>query len=379
MAFSYFSPMKRILFVSAILFCFSCRQNTPDICRVVVRMSGTSADSLILRRISLNNGSGLILDAGLLRFSRDSLVFELPLSADSLYEFSLKFSSNRIYCIPDAREINILMNKKTGKSEISGSPASSSVTRFNEEQDSLIRSLQTLQKRNTAVSKPEQKQSDSIQKLKREIYRKLQDRYVHFADTVSSSAAFIENYDHIDFGSDSKRMKSVVENAMKRFHGSTAISRLYKEVLNLIHIQDMELQVGDIFPALNLPDMDGRLFSTKEASGKYIYIDFWSSWCQSCMLYDKVRLEISKEKNLQNLVLIHVALDNHLKTCKEIIERNKMPGIQLIDKDIWQGQTANKLAIDSIPFNFLIGPDQHILAKAIPADSVLVIIRNHIR
>jgi hypothetical protein len=73
-----------------------------------------------------------------------------------------------------------------------------------------------------------------------------------------------------------------------------------------------------------------------------------------------------------------VAIDDHQNICRQIVESNKQPGLQLIDKDIWQGQTADKIAFDSIPFNFLVGPDQRILAKAIPADSVVDALRKFI-
>jgi hypothetical protein len=73
-----------------------------------------------------------------------------------------------------------------------------------------------------------------------------------------------------------------------------------------------------------------------------------------------------------------VAIDDHTDLCRQIVGANKQPGLQLIDKDIWLGQTADKIAFDSIPFNFLIGPDQRILAKAIPSDSVIYVLKKFI-
>jgi thiol-disulfide isomerase/thioredoxin len=372
--------MKTRVLFALLLFVSSCEQKPSEVCRVVVRMSGTSADSVVLRRISLSNGPARKIDSGLLRFSRDSLVFELPLSSDSLYQFSLKFSNNNIYCIPDAPELVILMNKKTGKNFITGSPASESLLRFNEEQDSLIHLMQTLRSDQNPLSEsfnPGRK--DSIQTAITAMNKRIQQRYYDFADTVSSSAAFMENFDHIDFQDDYNLMKKLMTKTMIRFPNSEAISRLNNQVLKLIHIRDTELQPGDIFPELQLPDTEGHVFSTNSTKGKYVFVDFWSTWCQNCIAYDKVRHDIGKEKRLENLVLIHIALDDHIKLWRGIVESNKLPGIQLIDKDMWQGQTSEKLAFDSIPFNFLIGPDQHILAKAIPADSVLPVLKKYIR
>jgi thiol-disulfide isomerase/thioredoxin len=379
--FSYFRRMKGRIFFFLLLFISACRQKDSKISRIVVRMSGTSADSVMLRRISFNNDPGGKLDSGMLRFSRDSLVFELPLSSDSLYEFSLKFAPNKIYCIPDATDIVILMNKKNGTNQVYGSPGSVSILNFNAAQDSLLWHVRTLQySKQTANNKTgNPKSADSLPQVLKDAYRNIQERYIHFADTVSGTAAFMQNFDRIDFQSDFTTMKNVVGNAEKRFPKSAAIARLNDQVLNLVHIKETELQVGDIFPDLELPDLKGRPFSLKTINGKYFYIDFWSSWCHACMPYDPVRAEISRDQRFEKLVLIHVAMDDHLKNCMEIVEKNKMPGIQLIDQKIWQGETARKLAFDSIPYNFLVGPDNHIISKAIPADSLISILKIHIR
>jgi hypothetical protein len=72
-------------------------------------------------------------------------------------------------------------------------------------------------------------------------------------------------------------------------------------------------------------------------------------------------------------------MDDQLELCRKIVITEQLPGIQLIDKEMWQGQTAAKLVFDSIPFNFLVGPDQRILAKAIPADSVPAVLSQFIK
>jgi thiol-disulfide isomerase/thioredoxin len=265
------------------------------------------------------------------------------------------------------------MNKKTGKNSINGSPASESLLRFNEEQDSLMHLIRVIQNEtNGNLNKRiQQLQQDSIRQMALDMYKNIQQRYYNFGDTVSSSASFMENYNNIEFEKDTGRMRSFITKAVERFPNSAAISGLKGQVLNLIHIYEKELRVGDIFPELQLPDFDGKLYSTGVANGKYIFIDFWSSYCRNCLAYFKIKKELSSNNRFKNLALISVALDDNLKFCRQAVKENQLGGIQLIDKDMWQGQTAAKIAIDSIPFNFLVGPDHRILAKAIPADSVV--------
>jgi hypothetical protein len=371
--------MKKVSLYFSLFLIFSCQQKESGLCHVVVSLKGTSLDSAILRRLSPGGGSSKKIDSGLLRFTRDSLVFELPVSADSLYQVSLKFSGNNLMFIPDCLYIRIVMDTKTGRNNIIGSPASTLLFRFNEEQDSLIRISKKFRDQSVNFRITDSiKQADSMQNLVSHMYSDIQQRYSNFADTVSSAVLFLINYDRIDFQNDFGRMKTQIIKASERFPNSIPIQKLKTQVLNLVHIYETELNAGDSFPVLRLPGLDGGFYSTDSARGKYVFIDFWSSWCQQCLAYNKATKELLKKGNFKNLVLIHVAMDDHLDLCRKIVAMQESPGIRLIDKDMWQGQTASKLAFDSIPFNYLLGPDQRILTKAVPADSLSAVIHRFI-
>ncbi len=275
--------------------------------------------------------------------------------------------------------MEIVFDKKTGRKNITGSPASESLLKFQETQDSMILSVRSLSFKPSPQEKKNQNLSDSISRTETDLIKKIQQRYYHYADTVSNAIAFMLIFDQIDFQSNGKRMQHLVNAALKRFPGFPPLGRLNKQVQMLAHIQETELKIGDVFPELELPDMNGFLYSVRPKKGNYLFVSFWSSWCKNCMAYDPVMNIISSDSKFKNLEFIHIAMDNNLRICKDIVERNNMPGIQLIDKDIWQGQTAEKLAFDSIPFNFLIGPGGKIISKAVPADSLILVIKKYVR
>jgi thiol-disulfide isomerase/thioredoxin len=372
--------MKANLLFIPLLFLLACRQNSPEFCRVVVSMQWTSADSAMLRKISLDGTQSKKIGSQLLMVSTDSAVFELPVSSDSLYQVSLKFSGNKLLIIPDCPYIRIVMNAKTKKNTLSGSPLSSLLFRFNEEQDSLAALSRSHQAQWSDFKITDNRQgADSMLKLMAGLNSVIQQRYSHFADTVSNSVLYMLNYDHIDFQNDYQRMKTMSAKAVERFPNSLPVRWLQQQVLNLVHIQEAELNTGDPFPVIHLPRLDGGFYSTDSARGKYVFIDFWASWCGRCQLYDNITRKLAKEGRFKNLVLIHVAMDDHLELCRKIVTAEQLSGIQLIDEEMWQGQTANKLAFDSIPFNYLLGPDQLILAKAIPPDSILHTLNKFLR
>ena len=129
--------MKATILFFPILFLLACQQNKPELCRVVVSMQWASADSAVLRKISLEGVHSTKIGSQLLMVSTDSAVFELPVSSDSLYQLTLKSSGNKLLIIPDCPYIRVVMNAKTKKNILRGSPVSSLLFRFNEEQDSM--------------------------------------------------------------------------------------------------------------------------------------------------------------------------------------------------------------------------------------------------
>lgn len=369
--------MKWIIICLSLIFILACRQNTPDSCRVVISLKGTSADSAFVRRIPLNGGFSKIIDSGLLQYTRDSLVFELPLSTDSLYDVSLKYAGSRLWFVPDGSYIRIIMDTKTGKNSVTGSAITFALLKFNQTQDSLNQLLKS-EGSTLNSGKLNRAQQDSMHTVLQGLVKEIQNRFYRFGDTVSSSAAFMENYDFIDFQDDIQRMKDYITRAQQRFPQATDIARLKDQVFKMAHIREKELQIGEIFPRLSLPDLNNQMQTTDSANGKYTLIFFWATWCPKCAAYDKIKSALATDNRFNNLSLISVAIDDHTVLCRQIVEAGKQPGLQLIDKDIWLGQTADKIAFDSIPFNFLIGPDQRILAKAIPPDSMVDILSKFI-
>jgi thiol-disulfide isomerase/thioredoxin len=326
------------------------------------------------------NKPSRVIDSGVLYSRKDSVVFRVEQSADSLYEIISKFSNNRLYCIPDRNSIRILMNTKTGSNVIEGSPASLALIEFNNEQEKYYRLSLTLREAvNQAKNKsPDGHHVDSLMQQWRQNQALIRQRFYDFADTVHNPAAFMVIYDHIEFGNDYKKMKAFVNKAAARFPGSSAVQRLKQQIAVFSGIYEKELHIGDLFPGLELPDFDGNLFSTSSLNGKYFLIDFWSSWCRSCLAYSKVKKEVSQNIPEKKLELISVAMDHNLQACREIVKKNNEIWKQLIDTQIWQGESAQKLAFDSIPFNFFIGPDGRILAKAIKPDSLMPVIKQYI-
>ena len=147
----------------------------------------------------------------------------------------------------------------------------------------------------------------------------------------------------------------------------------------MISIYEEEFNVGDSLPSVKLPDGSGNMFSTASFRGKYYLIDFWSTWCRQCMIFDEYKKTLRREIPAEKLGMVSVALDDSRGTWLSLINRNHYDWPQLIDDKMWRGVAALTLKFDSIPFNFLVSPKGIVIAKAIPADSLASVLKRIIK
>lgn len=214
-------------------------------------------------------------------------------------------------------------------------------------------------------------------------YNKFRDTFFtrnkNFADTISSPGVFLYVYNYADFGTDYVGLKEYMNRALSRFPNHSRIQQLHKETLEHLTIFEEEFNPGNILPLIQLPDTSGIIYNTLSTSRKFVFIDFWATWCGTCLQYDKIKKEAKANFPSEKFEIISIALDPEKKFWKAHIRANKLNWIQLLDEKVWEGETRRVFKIDSIPFNFLIGPDRKILSKAIPPDSVIFVLSSFIK
>lgn len=206
------------------------------------------------------------------------------------------------------------------------------------------------------------------------VLQQVQMRYREYADTVSSSGAFLYVYNYIDFGKQYGELKKFIQATGRRFPKSAVIRQLREKTLDYLQTFEIEYQVGDIIPPIVLPDVSGNPFYVKPA-GKFMLIHFWSSWCGPCLPFLEEERKIISQYHPANLEIINIALDPEKDNWKSVVKNSNLPGIQLLDEKVWEGQVIQHWRIDSIPFNWLIDQQGKLRAKAISKDSLIAVLK----
>lgn len=110
-----------------------------------------------------------------------------------------------------------------------------------------------------------------------------------------------------------------------------------------------------------LNDPSGKPISFESFKGKYVWIDFWASWCGPCKMAFPHMKELYAKYKDKGLTILGISTDTKIEPwLKSLVEiQNPWP-------QVWDSKNIKKdFAVTAYPTSFLIGPDGRIILKEI--------------
>ena len=71
--------------------------------------------------------------------------------------------------------------------------------------------------------------------------------------------------------------------------------------------------IGNVAPALNFNNPDGKLITIASLRGNYVLIDFWASWCRPCRMENPNVVKLYNKYKEQGFTVFSVSLDNNVE------------------------------------------------------------------
>lgn len=168
---------------------------------------------------------------------------------------------------------------------------------------------------------------------------------------------------------DSKRTIDALDKLPKKL-GETKLAKEIREQAD----KKKNTEVGSDYIDITLPDRDGKTISLSSyiGEGKYVLLDFWASWCNPCMNEVPYLVETYNAYKDKGFNIFGVSLDRTEDAWIKAMTDNKMdwPNVSMI-KDEAKKASAD-YAVQSIPTNFLIGPEGKIVAKDLRGEELQI-------
>lgn len=120
--------------------------------------------------------------------------------------------------------------------------------------------------------------------------------------------------------------------------------------------------VGNKMPDFEMPDMNGEEVKWKDYAGKYVFIDFWASWCGPCLRELPNVVKLYEECKGPDFEIVGISLDDNKEKWLKAIKDNNMTWPQLSELKGWDTQIAKLCNVSGIPFTILVDPKGDVVA-----------------
>ena len=127
-----------------------------------------------------------------------------------------------------------------------------------------------------------------------------------------------------------------------------------RQIAEVYHKRLTQLLVGQPAPDFTLQKADGESFTLSSLKGKYVYLDFWATWNNACLLDKKLMPEML-EKYGKDVVFVSISLDEDTAAHRRFVAAH--PEYDWAFLHVGDNQDIlNDYAIRALPSYFLIDP-----------------------
>ncbi len=149
-----------------------------------------------------------------------------------------------------------------------------------------------------------------------------------------------------------EKILSIANKLLQESHHPTT-QQLIKNYIKQHNI-NKRLTKGNKAPNFTLPDTSLQQIQLTQFRGKYVLLDFWTTWCKPCIKSMKGFNKL-KDKYKGKLEIISISGDFQIKSMSEFIDKHSYNWIFLFGG--MRGEVLKTFNVKSFPTYYLIDPD----------------------
>lgn len=151
---------------------------------------------------------------------------------------------------------------------------------------------------------------------------------------------------------DSEKQKQQVKELRKLLKNSSY--KAIRHIAGNIIRKTNRLSVGNPAPEFTLVDRNGKTIRLQDLRGKYVYLDFWATWCTPCIKEMEVIKQLHKKYG-RKVVFLSISVDESPEAMQRFLKKRKYK---------WKfAHMANQpnikelYNVHGVPVYYLIDPD----------------------
>lgn len=123
--------------------------------------------------------------------------------------------------------------------------------------------------------------------------------------------------------------------------------------------------VGGNMPETDIIDINGNTHRLSEFKGKYVYVDFWASWCGPCNNEIPYLKQLEETLGNDQVVFVAISIDEDVDDWKSAVKRHNLHGNQFLGNQ----EIARLLNITGIPRYVIYDKEGHLFDPNAPRPS----------
>lgn len=154
--------------------------------------------------------------------------------------------------------------------------------------------------------------------------------------TVSEKEAFVKRFEEIGDKDLAQSLRIQVESAKNTEEGMMAPDNAFE-------------------------DKEGNIHKFSDYKGKYLYVDFWATWCGPCKAeIPHLATLVDKYKDNDKIAFISISMDANRDAWEKMIEKDKPAWPQFIFNNEQSARASKDWGISGIPRFIMIAPNGNV-------------------
>lgn len=117
---------------------------------------------------------------------------------------------------------------------------------------------------------------------------------------------------------------------------------------------------GPIAPDFMLKDLNGKTHTLSDYRGKFVFLNFWTTWCPPCKKEMPSMQKVFEEADEKKFVMLAVNVKESKKVVRAFAKKNGYTFPILLDSDY---KVGGEYRTQAIPLTFLIDKEGRVVGK----------------